>query len=108
VFQVDRLAVRQGRFDICSRSELFTDVFDSDSAVFLDGVVIRGIRESQRKDSEVDEVRLVDPRERPRDNDPHAEVARDECGVLPARPLAVVLAADDDAVRCRNAWREAL
>ena len=63
----------------------------------LGAVVVGLVRERERKDPLRDEVRAVDAREALRDDGADAEVERRERGLLAARALAVVVAADDDA-----------
>ena len=59
-------------------------------------VVVRGVHERQREHALLLEIRLVDTRERARDDREAAEEARLERGVLAGGPLAVVVVADDD------------
>jgi hypothetical protein len=67
---------------------------DAEHVVPVDPIVVGGIREGQRQDAEVDQVLPVDPREALGDHHAQGEIARRQRGVLAARALAVVLAAD--------------
>ena len=59
-------------------------------------LVVRGVDERQREHALLLQVRLVDARERARDDREPAEEARLERGVLARGALAVVVVADDD------------
>src|SRR6266508_608260 len=69
---------------------------DAHAVVLPQEVVVRRLQERQRQDALLLEIGLGDPGEAPGDDGPAAEIARRHGGVLAARPLAVVLVADDD------------
>ena len=76
---------------ICSR-----DVGITRSSPCVDAVVVDRVDERDRQDTEVHEVLRVDAGEALGDHRVQPEVARRDRGVLAARALAVVVAADDD------------
>ena len=65
----------------------------------------RRVDERERQHTEVDEVLRVDAGEALGDHGAQAEVARRDRGVLAARALAVVVAADDDVAAASRAAR---
>ena len=79
------------------RSLLEVGEIESDLVALLDAIVVGFLREDEGDDAEIDEVRLVDPGEGLRNDRLYSEVHRGESGVLAARSLAVVVAADDEA-----------
>src|SRR5205807_1683471 len=69
---------------------------ENEDVALLDPLVVAGIGELEGKDAEVDEVLPVDAGEVLGDDASQPEEAWGDRRVLPARALAVVLAADDE------------
>ncbi len=71
------------------------DAGDLHRVAHLQPVVVGQVLEGQRQDAEIYEVLPVDPGEALGQHDLQPEIARGERGVLAARALAVIQAADD-------------
>ena len=76
--------------------QCLADAVEHEHIALVHAVVVAGVRELEREDAEVHEVLPVDAGEVLGDHGLESKEARRDGRVLPARALAVVLAADDD------------
>ena len=111
-FQPDRSRRRLRDELLAAGAHRLGDSVDPPLLSLLGTLVVGLVGERERRNALRDQVRAMNAREALGDDRPHAEVERCEGGLLSARALTVVVAADDDAAApllgpCREVGIEA-
>jgi len=81
--------------DHVTRANLLAEVTEPQHIALLNAFVVGPVFKSQWQDAEIHQVLLVDAREFFRNDYPQPKVSWGECGMFPARSLAVIAASHD-------------